>query len=903
VKGLDVAELGVAELGRTSSGRSRWEALPDLPAPRCGASATVACGLRSIPVDYPETVAAKQRLCLAKVVLHYKRAPLPPAAQRHSTAVGRLAEWWHSGSRSDVILMLQMRDHVPSKCPTDLAFKAYGHSERNWRFWDDRLGELATDAYFLEGSKYLSDMTETMASVAAEDFAKGATVSIDQAAGAGARPASGAMAVYAGEGGAAPAVFTKAIVCPAPVSGFSYVLYRLTSGLLWRFLKFGIAMESAAGAQAKRGRDIKRVAFSFVLRGDGWRELWRGRLDAATPFLTDVEVDIRGNHKLRLEVHAETRDRAALRAFLPTWLDPCLVSAKAAAGAAPAPHVKVRAEVAPVTISGSVFLHTVGAQRDSVLDTEALLQWQSSMIADVAASFGCGRTTAKTLLAAHSYDMQTMTTVVRERWHSPRQRAKLLASIGGATEQTSSEQRADPTATTSCGVCWDDCRAQDITAAACGHFFCNDCWGGHIEALVSTAQLVIPCMEMGCKQTVDEAMVTVLTPPSVAAKFTQFAMATFIEECPALKKCRNPGCELTIKMAPGGAEHQDIVCDIAQGGCGWMSCGAPGCWAEAHYPCSCEHAKKWEELQGKSDPDGGSIHDYLDQRLREAATGNSSRMIGIRPCPRCSRSIEKNGACKHMVCGGYGGSLSSAAANVARGVACGCSWCWVCGRIIEPWNAGHSGCGTYQGPTSLRDPGAVKGLHELSHYQQRHQHHDEAQAFFLAGAPGQDAFEQEVAEITHGGATLQPEDLHLISSEYVPIAGEVLVEAQRKLKWAYAYAYFFPRVGAHSSRARQFGSPRLFEAVLEHLVGVVERLSELVQLELPGRMAGLAARMQHKQAVIAQIDAVNMARPRRRGSGPETVPGAQEGLTICQVYCVQHISRIACLGPPARAHR
>ena len=64
-----------------------------------------------------------------------------------------------------------------------------------------------------------------------------------------------------------------------------------------------------------------------------------------------------------------------------------------------------------------------------------------------------------------------------------------------------------------------------------------------------------------------------------------------------------------------------------------------------------------------------------------------------------------------------------------------------------------------------------------------------------------------------------------ISAEYVPIAAEVLIETQRKLKWAYAYAYFFPR---STEKAHLFGSPKLFEDVLRHLEGVVEELSGVV---------------------------------------------------------------------------
>ena len=46
---------------------SAWEELPSMPMPRMFTAATATAGLRSIPIDYPATVASKQRLCLVMV--------------------------------------------------------------------------------------------------------------------------------------------------------------------------------------------------------------------------------------------------------------------------------------------------------------------------------------------------------------------------------------------------------------------------------------------------------------------------------------------------------------------------------------------------------------------------------------------------------------------------------------------------------------------------------------------------------------------------------------------------------------------------------------------------------------------------------------------------------------------
>ena len=62
-----------------------------------------------------------------------------------------------------------------------------------------------------------------------------------------------------------------------------------------------------------------------------------------------------------------------------------------------------------------------------------------------------------------------------------------------------------------------------------------------------------------------------------------------------------------------------------------------------------------EKFKG-ADPESNSLYAYLDQRLKE--TEGKGNVNGIKPCPRCQRPIEKNGACKHMTCGAhYGGSV------------------------------------------------------------------------------------------------------------------------------------------------------------------------------------------------------------------------------------------------------
>lgn len=90
-----------------------------------------------------------------------------------------------------------------------------------------------------------------------------------------------------------------------------------------------------------------------------------------------------------------------------------------------------------------------------------------------------------------------------------------------------------------------------------------------------------------------------------------------------MRWCPAPGC---IYLAKNSSLMKiEIKCK-----CGHLFCF--GCGAESHSPASCEVIKKWD--------------------LKNSAESENLSwiMANTKPCPKCSRSIEKNQGCNHMTC-------------------------------------------------------------------------------------------------------------------------------------------------------------------------------------------------------------------------------------------------------------
>ncbi len=124
-----------------------------------------------------------------------------------------------------------------------------------------------------------------------------------------------------------------------------------------------------------------------------------------------------------------------------------------------------------------------------------------------------------------------------------------------------------------------------------------------------------------------------------------------------MRWCPGAGCSRAIERLRGNG-GDDAACAAAAGGCGAVFCWA--CGAEAHRPLSCATVRAW--------------------LLKNSAESENMNWIlaHTKPCPKCSRPIEKNQGCMHITCQ----------------APCKHEFCWLC---TGPWkDHGERTGGFYQ---------------------------------------------------------------------------------------------------------------------------------------------------------------------------------------------------------------
>ncbi|KAJ0972327.1 hypothetical protein J5N97_020286 [Dioscorea zingiberensis] len=338
-----------------------------------------------------------------------------------------------------------------------------------------------------------------------------------------------------------------------------------------------------------------------------------------------------------------------------------------------------------------------------------------------------------------------------------------------------------------CGICFDIYPSEKMSAAACGHPFCYECWRGYISTSISDGPgcLTLRCPDPSCGAAIGQDMITVLATSEDAEKYSKYLIRSYIENNRKTKWCPAPGCEFAVDFVLGGGNF-DVCCNCSHSFC-W------NCTEEAHRPVDCVTVGKWI--------------------LKNSAESENMNWIlaNSKPCPKCKRPIEKNQGCMHITCT----------------PPCKYEFCWLC---LGAWSehgertGGFYACNRYEAAkqegvydeTERRREMAKNSLERYTHYYER-------------WATNQSSRQKALADLQ----SMQTEKLEKLSEKqsqpesqlkFVIEAWSQIVECRRVLKWTYAYGYYLPD---HEHAKRQF-----FEYLQGEAESGLERLHQCVEKEL-----------------------------------------------------------------------
>ncbi|CAI0425427.1 unnamed protein product [Linum tenue] len=209
-----------------------------------------------------------------------------------------------------------------------------------------------------------------------------------------------------------------------------------------------------------------------------------------------------------------------------------------------------------------------------------------------------------------------------------------------------------------CRICFDSFSPDSFNSAACGHQFCRDCWRQYFATSVNggPGTLNLRCPEPSCTIAVTEDLINKIADEIDRKRYQKYLLRSYVEENRKLKWCPAAGCEHAVQFAAAaGDPNYDVSCLCSHAFC-WNCCEEP------HRPVNCITVKNW-----------------IAKNDLESANENWKKAY-TKPCPNCSKPIEKNAGCMRMKCA----------------APCNYQFCWLC---LQNWDVhGYGGCNQYQPP-------------------------------------------------------------------------------------------------------------------------------------------------------------------------------------------------------------
>ncbi|KAF6250673.1 hypothetical protein COO60DRAFT_1471727 [Scenedesmus sp. NREL 46B-D3] len=316
---------------------------------------------------------------------------------------------------------------------------------------------------------------------------------------------------------------------------------------------------------------------------------------------------------------------------------------------------------------------------------------------------------------------------------------------------------------------------KECSSNGCGHTFCNTCWRGHLAVQIQDGQARhISCMAYKCGVVCDEELVAQVmkSESELLSKYKQSHLESYMEDnqrvafCPSVPWC---GHAVEVDSDP---------------------------YVEPECPC-------------------GKING--DSETRNWLAANT------KPCPKCSKPVEKNGGCNLVMC------------------KCGQAFCWLCGGATgtrHTWTQidNHS-CGRYkrrQTPRSRALP-CLEFFHNWLQINDALRSHKRYMHYFERYKQHLDSLTKEKnnrAKLTSRITAAEHDGTESRDFSWLVKALDQLRTARQVLSNSCAFAYFFfggQLYAEEFSEDENRVNQNLFEDSQEMLWGEVERLSGLVE--------------------------------------------------------------------------
>jgi len=191
---------------------------------------------------------------------------------------------------------------------------------------------------------------------------------------------------------------------------------------------------------------------------------------------------------------------------------------------------------------------------------------------------------------------------------------------------------------------------ESLTLQCCGHIVHRECWQGYLNAHIPENQGRVPTcfkpIEDGSKQCgteLAEVDIEALLEPEMFQKYKNFKDNL---DNPDMRTCSKCG------TAQQGSEHT-LRMECINKDCNHMFCFKHG------DACQMKEGEGDFETKCKNYDDSrdNATDAYLEKARAEGA---------IKPCPKCSADVTKNGGCNAMLC-----------------TRCKTGFCWLCGEEIQ----------------------------------------------------------------------------------------------------------------------------------------------------------------------------------------------------------------------------